>query len=235
MSENAATDVTPMDATTDPTTADTATDVTPMDAATDVTPADADVAPADAATDAGSEDAAAETSVEVAGDGVSALVVASFASLDEAREAYEQLKEVEDGDTLRVDGVVILTHDDDGKLQVVKVTDHSTRSGLAWGALGGVLVGVFFPPSILAAALVGGAAGAVIGKARQVHHKNEIADELAGVIGDDQSGLIALVTDPRAEKLQKALDKADRIVTAAVDEATADDLRAAARDADSSQ
>ena len=159
---------------------------------------------------------------------------ASFATLDEARDAYEQLKEVEEGDTLRVDGVVILTHDDDGKLQVVKVTDHSTRSGLGWGALGGVIVGVFFPPSILGAALVGGAAGAVIGKARQAHHKNEIADELAGVIGDDQSGLIALVTDPRAEKVQKALDKADRIVTKAVDKVTAEELREAAKDNETS-
>ena len=186
-----------------------------------------------AATDVTPVDAATDPSVEVVGDGVSALVVASFATLDEARDAYEQLKEVEDGDTLRVDGVVILTHDGDGMLQVVKVTDHSTRSGLGWGAVGGVLVGVFFPPSILAAALVGGAAGAVIGKARQVHHKNEIADELAGVIGDDQSGLVALVTDPRAEKIQKALDKADRIVKKAVDKAAADELREAAKNVES--
>ena len=164
------------------------------------------------------------------GDGVSALVVASFDALDEAREAYELLKEVEDDDTLRVDGVVILTHDDEGKLEVVKVTDHSTRTGLGWGALGGVLVGVFFPPSILAAALVGGAAGAAIGKARQVHHKHEIADQLVDLIGEDQSALIALVTDPRAEKIQKALNKADRVVSEAVDEVTADELREAAKD-----
>ena len=179
------------------------------------------------------DDASQESQVDVVDDGVSALVVASFATLDEAREAYEELRAVADGDTLRVDGVVILTHDEDGSLKVVKATDHSTRSGVAWGALGGVLVGVFFPPSILAGALVGGAAGAVIGEVRKVHHKNELADELVGIIGDDQSGLIALVTDPRAEKIQKALDKADRIVSEAVDEVTADELRKAAKDVES--
>lgn len=196
------------------------------------------VDPTPTAEAAATETAAAEATttdsdapgVGIDSDGVSALVVASFATLDEARDAYEQLKDVEDGRTLRVDGVVMLTHDKDGKLEVVKVTDHSTRTGLAWGALGGVLVGVFFPPSVLAGALVGGAAGAVIGKARQVHHKHEIADRLAETIGPDQSGLIALVTDPRAEKLQKALDKADRIVSEAVDDAVADELRAASKE-----
>lgn len=173
----------------------------------------------------------ATDNVQIDSDGVQALVVASFATLDEAREAYEMLKDVDDR-TLRIEGVVILTHDDGGKLKVVKVTDHSTRTGLAWGALGGLLVGVFFPPSILAGAVVGGAAGAVVGKARQVHHKHEIADRLVDTIGPDQSALIALVTDPRAERLQKALDKADKIVSEAVDKAAADELRAAAKELD---
>jgi uncharacterized membrane protein len=185
--------------------------------------------PSSEPTDAASQD----PEVDVVDDGVAALVVASFDTLDQAREAYEELRNVEDPDTLRVDGVVILTHDDDKNLKVVKATDHSTRSGVAWGALGGVLVGVFFPPSVLAGALVGGAAGEVIGEARKLHHKHEIADQLAGVIGDDQSGLIALVTDPRAEKIQQALDKADRIVTEAVDKATAHELRKAAKDVES--
>lgn len=180
---------------------------------------------------ANDEDLATTGDVQVDSDGVQALVVASFATLDEAKDAYEMLKDVDDR-TLRIEGVVILTHDDDGQLKVVKVTDHSTRTGIAWGALGGLLVGVFFPPSIIAGAVVGGAAGAVVGKARQVHHKHEIADRLAEAIGADQSGLIALVTDPRAERLQKALDKADRIVSEAVDKAAADELRAAAKELD---
>jgi len=170
------------------------------------------------------------TSVDVVGDGVSALVVASFDTVADATDAYEQLRAAEDGDTLRVDGVLVLTHNDDGTLRVVKVTDHSTRAGLGWGVLGGILLGVFFPPSIIAGALVGGAAGALVGKARQVHHKHEIADTLADSIGPDQSALLALVTDPRAEKLQQALDKADKIVAEAVDKATADELKRAAKE-----
>ena len=39
----------------------------------------------------------------------------------------------------------------DGKLEIQKATDHSTRSGLKWGLVGGVALGVIFPPSISAA------------------------------------------------------------------------------------
>jgi len=181
------------------------------------------------------DDASQESQVDVVDDGVSALVVASFATLDEAREAYEELRAVADGDTLRVDGVVILTHDEDGSLKVVKATDHSTRSGVAWGALGGVLVGVFFPPSILAGALVGGAAGAVIGEVRKVHHKNELADELEGAIEPGHSGILALVSDPGAVEIRNALAKANAIVESSVDNVVARDIKAAAKEAEQAQ
>jgi uncharacterized membrane protein len=171
-----------------------------------------------------------DDSVAMGGAGGTTLLLAPFATLDDAKEAYEQLKAVEDGRTLRIDGVVVLTHDTKGQLEVVKVTDHSTRTGLAWGALGGILVGFFFPPSLLAGAVVGGAAGAVVGKARQVHHKHEIADRLATTLKPGQSGLTAMVTDPRAERLQAALDKADEIVSEAIDDAVWDELRAAAKE-----
>lgn len=43
------------------------------------------------------------------------------------------------------------------------------------------------------------------------------------------SGLVALVSDPAAVKVQEALAKADRIVTKAVDKALADDIKAEAK------
>jgi hypothetical protein len=69
-----------------------------------------------------------QTSVDVVTDGVTALVVASFDTIEKARDAYDELREVDDGETLRVDGAVILTHDADGNLEVANVTDHSTRT-----------------------------------------------------------------------------------------------------------
>ena len=67
---------------------------------------------------------------------------------------------------------------DDGQLDIQKATDHSTRSGLRWGLVGGIALGVIFPPSILGSAAVLGATGAAAGKIRQLRHRSDLAEEL---------------------------------------------------------
>lgn len=171
----------------------------------------------------------AEFTVAAVTDGVYALLAADFSETAAALEAYEALKEVEDGASVEIEGVLVVKRAESGLLEVQKVTDHSTRQGLGWGALGGVVVGVLFPPSILGTALVGGAGGAAVGALRERHHKKELADELQDAIAPGHSGIVALVSDPGEVKIRKALQKADKIVAKAVDEAVADDLKGAAK------
>jgi len=162
-------------------------------------------------------------------DGAYTLFVADFADVDQAWQAYQELKAVDEADdSLKIEGVLVLKRDADGQVEVQKATDHSTRRGLAWGAVGGAVLGLLFPPSIIGSAVVLGAAGAGIGKAREVHHRHELADELGEAIDPGHSGLVALVSDPAAVKVQEALAKADRIVQKAVDDAVADELKAEA-------
>jgi len=164
-------------------------------------------------------------------DGAYTLFAADFSDAGLAMEVYETLKEIEDGATVEIEGVLVVARDADGTLTVQKVTDKSTRSGLRWGVLGGVVLGVFFPPSIIASAVVLGAAGTATGKAREVHHRKELAKNLEDAIAPGHSGILALVSDPGAVRIRKALEKADRIVESAVDDATAKDLKAAAKEA----
>ena len=138
------------------------------------------------------------------------------------------LKSVEDDRTVAIEGVVVVKRDSDGKLKVQKATDHSTRSGLKWGVVGGIALGVLFPPAIIASAVAVGAAGGAVGKIRQLHHRSELADELEDAIDPGHSGIIALVSDPRVVEIRNALAKADSIVQSAVDDAAADEIKAAA-------
>ncbi len=179
--------------------------------------------------------AESDVSVEAAvvSDGAYTLFVADFSDKDAAWEAYELLLSLEDGATVEVDGVIVVQREDDGTLTVQKATDHSTRSGLKWGIVGGVVLGVLFPPSILGSAAAIGAVGAATGKARQIHHRNELADELESAIAPGHSGIVALVSDPGAVEIRKALERADAIVESAVDDVVARDIKAAAKDAES--
>jgi uncharacterized membrane protein len=180
----------------------------------------------------GADDEAVSVAAAGISDGAYTLIAADFADTDVAMEAYEALKTVEDGATVKIDGVVVVRRDAGGKLEVQKATDHSTREGLAWGAVGGAVLGVLFPPSIIGSALVVGAGGGIVGKLRERHHKKELAKELEDAIEPGHSGIIALVSNPGEVKIRKALEKADRIVEKAVDDAAAADIKAAGKDAD---
>jgi uncharacterized membrane protein len=183
--------------------------------------------------------AGVEPEVTMAGaaisDGAYTLFVADFSDTDTAWSAYQELKSMEDGATVAIDGVIVVKREADGVLEVQKATDHSTRSGLTWGVVGGVVLGVIFPPSILGSAAVLGAAGAAGGKLRQRHHRKELAERLETAIPEGHSGLVALVSDPGAVKIRKALNRANAIVESAVDDVTARDIKAAAQDSAASK
>ena len=157
-------------------------------------------------------------------DGAYAVIVGVFSDPTAAQSAYEQLTEIERDSALRIDGVVVASADADGKIHLGTVTEHSTKTGLKWGVVGGVALGVLFPPSILAGAVGAGALGAAIGKVRNVAHRSSLADELEGVLAPNTSGVIALVEDTAVVAIQEALAKADRIVTKAIDKEVAAEI-----------
>jgi len=173
--------------------------------------------------------------IAAASDGAYTLIVADFADTATAGEAYEALKSLEDGRRVAIEGVVVVNRDADGKLEIQQATDHSTKSGLKWGLVGGIALGVIFPPSVLGSATALGAAGAATGKLRQVHHRSELADQLEGSVAPGHSGILALVSDPSVVEIRKALALADAIVESAVDRVAAEEIKAAAKEAEEAE
>jgi len=177
-------------------------------------------------TEAVPPDVAAE--VAAVSDGGTTLFVADFSDTDTAWAAYEALSSIEDGRTLAIDGVIVVKRDADGTLEIQKATDHSTRRGTKWGLVGGAVLGVLFPPSIIGSAAVLGAGGAALGKAQQLHHKIELEKELEHAVAPGHSGILALVSDPRVVEIRDALAKANGIVETAVSHVAAKEIRALA-------
>lgn len=165
-------------------------------------------------------------------DGGYTLLVADFADTSMAWQAYETLQGIEDGRHMQIDGVVVVKRAADGKLDIEKATDHSTKRGFKWGLIGGAALGLVFPPSILGSAAVLGGAGAAVGKGRQLHHRHELSEELAEAIQPGHSGIVALVSDPGVIEIRRALALADAVVESAVEDVVAKDIRAAAKEAE---
>jgi uncharacterized membrane protein len=169
----------------------------------------------------------------IAAEGDHALLVARFADPTLAMAAYDILLDAEIAEELEIDGVLVVKADDDGRLHIQKMTDHSTRKGLKWGIVGGVVAGIFLPATIIGGAIALGVAGAAAGKARNLYHRVEVEEELAGVITPGTSGILALVSGWAAEAVAKKMPEAQEVKTVPVDEETAGAIKAAAVAADS--
>jgi uncharacterized membrane protein len=157
-----------------------------------------------------------------------AILIAAFADTTTAQAVYEDLRSGESSGGYHIDGVLVVNTDESGKVHVQKLTDHKTRNGLAWGAVAGVVLGAIFPPTILGSAVALGAAGAAIGKVRNLLEKGKVADAVTGVLGPGTSGILALVQLGDVPAIEKDLSQAKAVKAVPVDDATAKAIKEAA-------
>ncbi len=173
----------------------------------------------------------AEGAIGVSGN--DAVLVARFANMDAAKAAYEAIVDAERAGALDIDGVLVANADAEGKINIVKMTDHKTRNGFLAGAVAGVVVGIIFPPTIIASALAVGAGGAAVGKLRNINARNATARDLASVLTPNSSGIIALVSLAQVEEVKKQIPDAAEVKAAPVSEETAKAVKDAAKEAGS--
>jgi uncharacterized membrane protein len=162
------------------------------------------------------------------------VLAAEFANPDAAKAAYMGLRDAEIQGALRIDGVLAVHADDKGEIHIDKMTDHSTKTGLKWGAIGGLVVGIIFPPAIIASTVGWGIVGSAVGKLRNLHHNHKVADSLGGAIGPNNSGIIALVHSTQLTQVKAQIPEATKVTTVDVDEETAKEITAEAKEADAS-
>ncbi len=161
-------------------------------------------------------------------DGVYYLIVAQFPDTAAASRAYDLLRDLETTTTLAIDGVVVARREAEGKVHLEQLTEHSTRSGLGWGVVGGIALAALFPPTLLAGAVGGGVIGAAAGKVRNLVRRSEVEKELESALDPGTSGILALVEDQAAAQVELALAEADRIVSKSIDKALAMEIDAEA-------
>ncbi|MEX1295522.1 MAG: DUF1269 domain-containing protein, partial [Candidatus Limnocylindrales bacterium] len=157
------------------------------------------------------------------------VLVADFADDRAANAAYLALLEADVQGILRIDGVLTAHADDQGKINIDKLTEHSTRTGVKWGAAAGLAVGILFPPAIIGSVVGWGVAGGVLGKLRNLHHRHQVSNALDGALEPNHSGIIALIHRVDVDQVKAQVPEATKVTTADVDEATARDITEAAR------
>lgn len=151
------------------------------------------------------------------------LVAASYADADSAQSDFEALKAAQSTDDFAVVEAVVLTRADDG---AVKVAAHNTgmvAGSAVAGSVGGLVVGLFAPPLLLAGAL-GAGVGAGIGALVKRHEEKKMGVELEEFMPAGTSAVVAVVDDTYTDRVDSALGHAAKKVSKAVDSGDYDSL-----------
>ena len=157
------------------------------------------------------------------------IYAAAYETLDDATADYQGLLALHAADLVGSYDVAIISKDEHGKVHVHK-HEKPTQHG-AWTGIGiGALVGILFPPSLIASAVVGGGAGAAIGHlARGMSRKD--MHELGELLDDGQAALVVIGESRVDEQVKKSLTRARKSLEQEID-AEAEDMKQALRDAE---
>jgi uncharacterized membrane protein len=160
------------------------------------------------------------------------LFVAVFGNETEAKEMLRDFQAAQKQGSIDLIDAAVIVRTSDGKVKVEETVDPSAKKWAGRGAIAGGLVGLIFPPSIIATALVGGGAGAIWGKIRD----KGIPDSELKAIGDSMdpgsSAIIAIAQDRVVDQLASGLEGYERIMRHALSAeaavaVTAEDLEGA--------
>ena len=136
------------------------------------------------------------------------VYAAVYADRADADADYDTLLDLHADDLVGSYDVALVYKDDEGKVHVTK-HEKPTQHGAWTGAAVGALVGIIFPPSILAAAVVGAAAGGGIGHIFGGMSRGD-AKELGEHLDSGQAALVVIGKSRVQEQLDKALTHAEK-------------------------
>jgi uncharacterized membrane protein len=150
------------------------------------------------------------------------IYIGTYPNEAAARVDYDVVKDLHALGAVGTYDAAVIRKDEFGKVHVNK-DEMATRHGGWGGAAAGAVVGILFPPSIIATALIGGAIGGISGHLWRGMSRADVK-ELGDLIDANQAALLIVGASTIADAVDKAELKAEKHV--------AKDLKASANDVD---
>ena len=130
------------------------------------------------------------------------IFLATYDTEADAKLDYDAVKELHSAGVIGTYDAAVITKDADGKVKIhkhEKPTQHGAWTGVAVGAV----VGILFPPALLVDIAIGGLAGGAIGHFWKGMSRKDVM-ELGELMDDSSAALLVVVKS----KLDKAIEKA---------------------------
>jgi hypothetical protein len=143
-------------------------------------------------------------------DDATFIFAGAYESEADAQLDYEVIKELHAAGVIGGYDAAVIHKGADGKVHVNK-DETSTRKGAWGGAVVGAVVGILFPPSIIAGAAIGALAGGVGGHIFKGMSRSDMKD-LGELLDEGQAGLVVVGDWQLEEAIDKAFAHAERTI-----------------------
>jgi arylsulfatase len=137
-------------------------------------------------------------------DTMSDVLVAAYRDIDTATADFDALIAGVKGKQLRIEAAILVSRDTDGNVVVQQTGDRLGRKGAGWGGAVGFLVGLAAPP-LLAATVLGAAAGGITGKFASKRVETGIHDKIGEHLPPGTAAVIATYDEDQNLAVQQAL------------------------------
>jgi uncharacterized membrane protein len=144
------------------------------------------------------------------------VFVATFSDEAQAASALQDFRAMDRDGSIELIDAVVVVRDTEGKVTYEETADPSGKRWAKRGAVAGGLVGLLFPPSIIAGAVVGGVGGGLWGKVRDKGFKDDDLKAIGDSLEPGTSAIIAVAQDRVVERLVRGLEGYQQIARHAV-------------------
>ncbi len=156
------------------------------------------------------------------------IFIGTYPSAGAARADYDIVKDLHAVGAVGTYDAAVVTKDNAGKVHVNK-DEMATRHGAWGGAAVGAVVGILFPPSIIASTAVGAAVGGIGGHLWRGMSRADVK-EFGDIIDEGEAALVIVGESTVEQAVAKAQLKAEKRIAKQLD-VSAKDVHDAVREA----
>lgn len=136
------------------------------------------------------------------------VLVAAYQDITTATRDFESLVALVKQKELVIEGVILVSHAEDGSVSVELTGDHLGRTGARWGGGVGLAIGLFAPLLLASTVTTGAVVGWLAGKFSGTGLQQQVQEMIGANLPPGSAGVIAVFDDTERLGIEQALGSA---------------------------